>query len=60
MAVAIPRAWAGRTTHEERDETLALHREVAEAIAARDPARAGAAMDSHLNNSIGEILRDQF
>ncbi|WP_371262228.1 FCD domain-containing protein [Sphingopyxis sp. YR583] len=40
MALAIPRAWSGRTTHEERDETLALHREVAEAIAERDPARA--------------------
>ena len=60
MAVAIPRAWAGRTTREERDETLALHREVAEAIAARDPVRARAAMDSHFNNSIGEMLKDQF
>ena len=60
MAVAIPRAWAGRTTHEERDETLALHREVAEAIAARDPVRARAAMESHFNNSIGEMLKDQF
>ncbi|MBW8297315.1 FCD domain-containing protein [Sphingopyxis sp.] len=60
MAVAIPRAWAGRTTREERDETLALHREVAEAIAARDPLRAQAAMDSHFNNSIGEMLKDQF
>lgn len=60
MAAAIPRAWAGRTTREERDETLALHREVAEAIAARDPARARAAMESHFNNSIGEMLKDQF
>jgi GntR family transcriptional repressor for pyruvate dehydrogenase complex len=60
MALAIPRAWAGRSTSEERDETLALHREVAEAIAARDPARARAAMESHFNNSIGEMLKDQF
>lgn len=60
MAVAIPRAWAGRSTSEERDETLALHREVAEAIAARDPARARAAMERHFNNSIGEMLKDQF
>ena len=60
MAAAIPRAWVGRTTREERDETLALHREVAEAIAARDPGRARAAMESHFNNSIGEMLKDQF
>ncbi|WP_447751807.1 FadR/GntR family transcriptional regulator [Sphingopyxis fribergensis] len=60
MALAIPRAWAGRTTHEERDETLVLHREVAEAISDRDPARARAAMESHFNNSIGEMLKDQF
>lgn len=60
MALAIPRAWAGRTTHEERDETLALHREVAEAIYDGDPARARRAMESHFNNSIGEMLKDQF
>jgi GntR family transcriptional repressor for pyruvate dehydrogenase complex len=60
MAVAIPRAWAGRSTQEEREETLALHREVAEAIAARDPARARDAMQSHFNNSIGEMLKDQY
>jgi DNA-binding FadR family transcriptional regulator len=32
---------------------------VAEAIAARSPARARAAMESHFASSIGEMLRDQ-
>lgn len=49
-----------RRTSREREETLALRREVAEAIATRDPARARAAMESHFANSIGEMLRDQF
>jgi len=60
MAAAIPKAWSGRTTAEEREETLALHREVAEAIAARSPERARAAMESHFASSIGEMLRDQL
>lgn len=59
MAAAIPKAWSGRTTAAEREETLALHREVAEAIAARSPGRARAAMESHFASSIGEMLRDQ-
>lgn len=58
MALAIPRAWQERTTQEEREETLALHREVADAIAAREPARARIAMEQHFANSIGERLRD--
>lgn len=36
----------------------ALHHRAA--IAIGDPARARAAMDSHFNNSIGEMLKDQF
>lgn len=58
MALAIPRAWQERTTPEEREETLTLHREVADAIAAREPARARIAMEQHFANSIGERLRD--
>lgn len=58
MALAIPRAWQERTTPGEREETLALHREVADAIAAREPARARIAMEQHFANSIGERLRD--
>lgn len=57
MERAIPRAWQGRTTDAEREETLALHREVAEAIAAREPARARIAMERHFANSVGELLR---
>jgi len=57
MERAIPRAWQGRATQAERDETLALHREVAEAIAAREPARARIAMERHFANSIGELLK---
>lgn len=57
MELAIPRAWQGRTTPQEREETLALHREVAEAIAAREPARARIAMERHFANSIGELLK---
>lgn len=56
MRVAIPKAWAGRTTQEEREETLVLHREVAEAIADRDPELARAAMDSHFARSIGDLF----
>lgn len=59
MAAAIPRAWAGRATTAEREETLALHREVAEAIVAKSPERARVAMESHFASSIGEMLRDQ-
>ena len=39
MVRAIPRAWQERTGPAERDESLALHHEVADAIAAREPAR---------------------
>lgn len=56
MRVAVPKAWAGRTTQEERDETIGLHREVAQAIAARDPDRARKAMDSHFARSIGDLF----
>lgn len=57
MEVAVPKAWAGRTTEEDRAETLELHREVAQAIADRDPDMARAAMDSHFARSIGDLFR---
>lgn len=56
MMIAIPRAWAGRTTEAEREETLVLHREVAQAIAERDPDLARNAMESHFARSIGELF----
>lgn len=56
MQVAIPRAWDVRETQADRDETLDLHREVADAIAARDPELARAAMDSHFARSVGDLF----
>ncbi|WP_082545106.1 FadR/GntR family transcriptional regulator [Sphingopyxis sp. Root1497] len=58
MARAVPRAWQERALPEERAESLTLHHEVADAIAAREPARARAAMERHFANSVGERLRD--
>ena len=58
MVRAIPRAWQERTGPAERDESLALHHEVADAIAAREPARARIAMERHFANAVGERLRD--
>lgn len=56
MVVAIPQAWAGRTSTEEQEETLDLHREVAQAIANRDPELARTAMDAHFARSIGDLF----
>ena len=56
MMVAIPKAWAGRRTDEERAETLELHREVAHAIAIKDPELARSAMESHFAASVGELF----
>jgi DNA-binding FadR family transcriptional regulator len=56
MLIAIPKAWAGRASEAEREESLALHREVADAIANRDPLRAREAMESHFARSIGELF----
>lgn len=57
MQIAIPRAWEGRTTSQERDETIELHREVAQAIADQDPEIARVAMEAHFARSIGDIFR---
>lgn len=57
MEIAVPRAWEGRTTQQERDETIALHLEVAEAILDRDPELAREAMDAHFARSIGDLFR---
>ncbi len=60
MEIAIPQAWAGRETEQEREESLVLHRQVAEAIAGRDPATARAAMESHFARSIGDLFHRQL
>ena len=56
MAVAIPKAWAGRQSPAARAETLELHRTVAEAIAAGDGSGARDAMDRHFDRSIDDIF----
>lgn len=56
MAVAIPAAWAGRQSEPARNETLELHRRVAEAIAAGDGDGARNAMDRHFDRSIDDIF----
>lgn len=56
MAIAIPKAWAGRTTEQERLESLHLHQRVAEAIADRDGETARLAMESHFARSIGDLF----
>jgi len=56
MEVAVPAAWHTRQTEAERVSTLDRHRDVAQAIADRDPEAARAAMEEHFASSIGRIL----
>lgn len=56
MEVAIPKAWAGRKTEEEHDETLRLHMAVAEAIADQKPDAARHTMEAHFARSIGDLF----
>ena len=56
MAIAIPKAWAGRVTEQERAESLELHHRVAHAIAEGDSETARAAMESHFARSIGDLF----
>lgn len=57
MQVAIPQAWAGRSTPQEREESLDLHHQVASAIANRDADSARFAMQSHFARSIGDLFQ---
>lgn len=57
MAIAIPRAWAGRVSEQERVETLDLHDRVARAIADRNDTMAREAMESHFARSIGDLFQ---
>jgi DNA-binding FadR family transcriptional regulator len=56
MAVAVPLAWQTRQTDAAREEVLARHRHIAEAIADRDGANAAALMHAHFDVSIGSVL----
>jgi GntR family transcriptional repressor for pyruvate dehydrogenase complex len=57
MKVAVPQAWRTRTSPEQKNNTIDLHRTLARAIADADPAAAAAAMEAHFDTSIGDILR---
>lgn len=56
MEIAIPAAWHTRKAEAERERISILHQTLAEAIAARDPAGARAAMDAHFDASIRDQL----
>ena len=57
MEVAVPAAWGTRVTEEEKTATIARHRAVARAIADGDPAAAVAAMNTHFDAAIDDILK---
>ena len=57
MEVAVPAAWRTRVAERQRDTMIDRHRALADAIARRDPEAAGAAMDSHFDASIADILK---
>ncbi len=56
MEIAVPAAWRTRETDAERGSVLEHHRDVARAIADRDPESACSAMEKHFASSIGRIL----
>lgn len=56
MERAVPLAWATRTTQENRIDMLAKHRQVADAIVARDPVAAESAMARHFDQTIADLV----
>ncbi|WP_428152404.1 FadR/GntR family transcriptional regulator [Brevundimonas sp.] len=56
MEVAVPAAWRTRKAGSEPDVMLERHRRVAEAIRARDPAAAAAAMEDHFDAAVRNDL----
>ena len=57
MEVAVPAAWRTRTSKAQRLVMIERHRAVAGAVAHLDQTAAVAAMESHFDVSIGDILR---
>ena len=57
MRIAVPRAWKTRQTEEEKSDTLDRHRNLARAIAERDPDAAEKWMSMHFDDTIGALLR---
>lgn len=56
MQVAVPTAWGTRIAATQREVMIRRHRAVAEAILRQDPKAAVAAMDSHFDTAIGDLL----
>ncbi|WP_088182505.1 FadR/GntR family transcriptional regulator [Sphingobium sp. Z007] len=56
METAVPRAWETRRTDEQRQQIIACHLDLAQAIADRDAVAAAAAIDRHFDSSIGQML----
>lgn len=56
MRVAVPSAWQTRETSVQRDAVIAIHHDLAMAIADRDPVEAARLMDRHFDRSISDIF----
>jgi DNA-binding FadR family transcriptional regulator len=56
MEVAVPKAWETRHAQAQKAQILTLHRQIAQAIADKDPGKAVAAMEAHFDASIGDLL----
>ncbi|HKT76172.1 MAG TPA: FCD domain-containing protein [Sphingobium sp.] len=56
MHTAVPKAWATRTSMEQRQLMIERHLELARAIAAGDPQAAATAMHAHFDISVGQQL----
>ncbi len=56
MRVAVPSAWHTRETAVQREEVLAVHRDLADAIADRDALGASALMEQHFDKSISDLF----
>ena len=56
MKVAIPQAWQTRQTADQRRDSVDRHRQLARAIANRDPEAARSWMSAHFDESVGLML----
>lgn len=59
MEVAVPAAWSTRKAKDQQQLMIDRHRDVAQAIEARDAAAASTAMSAHFDSAIGDILKAQ-
>ena len=56
MRLAVPTAWHTRQTQTQRENILALHGMLAQAIADRDASAASRLMDTHFDKSIADLF----